>query len=110
LRRVKGRYLLVRLTPRLPRIEPGDLREAVSRELSLVGGWMALAAAGLSVRRGLSEDEYILRCSLKLLPLVLFALTLVTGLGGARVRLDVVSISGTIRGLRRVGKDQSPHS
>jgi RNase P/RNase MRP subunit POP5 len=100
--RAKKRYLMVRISPQSLQVTPDELREAVAGELSKLGGWLALAEAGISVRRtGRDGGKFILRCSLKSIPLVLLALTTVQSLKGERVRLDVTGISGTIKGLRR---------
>ncbi len=100
--RAKRRYLMVRVVPPSVQVTADELRQAVAGELARLGGWLALAEAGISVRRaGKEGDGFILRCSLKSVPLVLHALTFVKSLKGERVRLDVTGMSGTIKCLRR---------
>ncbi|GBC70317.1 hypothetical protein HRbin02_00081 [Candidatus Calditenuaceae archaeon HR02] len=109
--RVKKRYLMVRVVPPSVQVTPEELRQTVARELERLGGWLALAEAGISVRRaGKAADEFMLRCSLKSVPLVLLALTMVQGLKEERVRLDVTGMSGTIKGLRRFSKSLEDYS
>ncbi|MEM0381953.1 MAG: Rpp14/Pop5 family protein [Nitrososphaerota archaeon] len=98
---MKKRYLLVRIFPQQVEVKPEELREAVAEELSRIGGWSALAEAGISVKRYRHEGgEFLIRCSLRSLSIVLLSLTLIKGIRGKKVRLDVTKIGGTIRGLR----------
>lgn len=109
--RGKERYLMVRVVPPNVQVTPDELRQAVTGELARLGGWLTLAEAGISIRRaGKEVGEFMLRCSLKSVPLVLLALTMVKGLKGERVRLDVTGISGTIKGLKRISKSLEDYS
>ncbi|MDW8072651.1 MAG: Rpp14/Pop5 family protein [Nitrososphaerota archaeon] len=99
--RVKRRYLLVRLVPAGVQVAPEELRQQIVEELLKIGGWVSLAEAGLSIRRYERGCEFLLRCSLRSLPIVLLALTMVRRVGGENVRLDVLRVGGTIKGLKR---------
>lgn len=100
MRRVKRRYLLIKAVSEGPVIAPEELRQRVLEELERIGGWLARAEAAVTVKRKeASSGKFILKCSLKSLPVVLLATTMVGEVGGKRVRLDVLRISGTIKGL-----------
>lgn len=99
--RKKRRYLLVRVFPPDVETTPEQLRRIVAVKVAELGGWLSLAESEISVKRARrASNEFILKCSLKSIPLVLFSTALVQRLGNAeKVRLDVVKISGTLRAL-----------
>jgi len=100
LSRVRKRYLLIRVYPREVDVTPAELKRTIVDELLGLGGLLSLAESDISVKRTrLQGGEYILRCGLRSLPVVLLSTAMVRQLGGKKARLDIVKISGTLKGL-----------
>ncbi len=98
--RLRRRYVAVRCYPN--ELPPEQLWEAVRLIFVKLFGELALAESGLRrVKSRRHKDLLIIACYHSWLPKVLAAITLVKNINGLDVSLDVITVSGTIRALRR---------
>ncbi|GEM_PF-797965 len=98
--RSKKRYLLVEVVGAAGDVSREAMEDAVARSVDMLGGWKALAEAELRVfkPRGWT-GRFIVRCSLKQIPTVLLALTLIREIEGRPAAALVSKYSGTIKKL-----------
>ena len=98
--RSKKRYLLVEVVGPAGDASRDLMEDTISRVVGMLGGWIALAEAELRVfkPRGWT-GRFIVRCSLKQMPTVLLALTLIREIEGRPAAALVTKSSGTIKKL-----------
>jgi RNase P/RNase MRP subunit POP5 len=98
--RSKKRYLHVEVVGPAGDVSRDVMEDAVSRAVSMLGGWIALAEAELRVLKPRGwTGRFIARCSLRQMPTVLLALTLIREIEGRPVAVLVTRSSGTIKKL-----------
>ncbi|MDJ0269408.1 MAG: Rpp14/Pop5 family protein [Aigarchaeota archaeon] len=98
--RLRRRYVAVCCYPN--ERQPEQLWDAVRLVFVKLFGELALIESGLrKVRSRHHKDLLIIACYHSWLPKALAAITLVKSVNGMDVSLDVITVSGTIRALRR---------
>lgn len=101
IKRVKRRYLLVKIDCALP-VEEGDLKDAVWNAVTRLFGEYGASQVGLYfVKYNREEKKAVLRCSLKALKTVHASIASITRIRGEPAVIHVLRISGTIRALNR---------
>ncbi len=98
--RDKKRYILCRVRTTSDSLTAASLHTAIMNKLCEFYGWSGRAISALKTWQLKDKRDYfILRCSLKGLPYVLFSTSLVTYINHEKVAIDVLRISGTIKSL-----------
>ena len=101
IRRVKRRYLLLRIDSTLP-IEEGDIKDAVWDAVTKLFGEYGASQAGLFlIEYDKERSEAVLRCSLKALDMVHASIASITTIRNKSAAVHVLRVSGTVRALGR---------
>ena len=99
IKRVKRRYLLLKIDSALP-VEEGDLKDTVWNSITKLFGEYGASQAGLFfVRFDRERKEAVLRCSHKALEMVHASIVAVTIIRDEPTIIHVLRVSGTLRAL-----------
>ena len=101
IKRVKRRYLLLRIDSAVP-VEEGDLKDALWNAVTRLFGEYGASQAGLFfVKYDRERKEVVLRCSLKALEMVHASIVSIMRIRNEHTTVHVLRVSGTIRALSR---------
>lgn len=101
--RQKKRFILVKIES-MQKLEFKELSENIVDEIIIYLGAIEFAKSGIWILRdkyNFEKQEFLIRCSLKTKDKLLGTLCLINKLGKEKVKLNVLRVSGTIKGSLR---------